>query len=210
MHLIRDMLANALAEAQASGQLPSAPPIDVPVEHRRAPTTATTPPACPLRLARSLRMNPLEIANRLVPLIPPATPWRVCGWSRPGFINFALEPRWLAGQVETVLEEGAAFGNVLLGKGESVQVEFVSINPTGPIHVGHARGGVLGDVLARVLDAAGFNVTRSTTSTTPATRWTTSTARSTPDTSRRLAGRGAAAGRLRGRVHGGRRQGDRG
>ena len=78
----------------------------------------------------------------------------------PGFINFALDPRWLAEQVETVLEEGAAFGNVSLGKGESVQVEFVSINPTGPIHVGHARGGVLGDVLARVLDAAGFSVTR--------------------------------------------------
>ncbi len=160
MHLIRDMLANALAEAQASGQLPSAPPIDVPVEHPSSPDHGDYASSLPLRLARSLRMNPLEIANRLVPLIPASDALARVWVEPPGFINFALEPRWLAGQVETVLEEGAAFGNVSLGKGESVQVEFVSINPTGPIHVGHARGGVLGDVLARVLDAAGFSVTR--------------------------------------------------
>ena len=160
MHLIRDMLANALAEAQASGQLPSAPPIDVPVEHPSSADHGDYASSLPLRLARSLRMNPLEIANRLVPLIPASDALARVWVEPPGFINFALEPRWLAGQVETVLEEGAAFGNVALGEGESVQVEFVSINPTGPIHVGHARGGVLGDVLARVLDAAGFSVTR--------------------------------------------------
>ena len=160
MHLIRDMLANALAEAQASGQLPSAPPIDVPVEHPQSAEHGDYASSLPLRLARSLRMNPLEIANRLVPLIPASDALARVWVEPPGFINFALEPRWLASQVETVLEEGASFGNVPLGKGESVQVEFVSINPTGPIHVGHARGGVLGDVLARVLDAAGFSVTR--------------------------------------------------
>ena len=160
MHLIRDMLANALAEAQASGQLPSAPPIDVPVEHPSSTDHGDYASSLPLRLARSLRMNPLEIANRLVPLIPASDALARVWVEPPGFINFALEPRWLADQVETVLEEGEAFGNVSLGKGESVQVEFVSINPTGPIHVGHARGGVLGDVLARVLDAAGFSVTR--------------------------------------------------
>ena len=160
MHLIRDMLANALAEAQASGQLPSAPPIDVPVEHPQSAEHGDYASSLPLRLARSLRMNPLEIANRLVPLIPASDALARVWVEPPGFINFALEPRWLASQVETVLDEGAAFGNVPLGMGESVQVEFVSINPTGPIHVGHARGGVLGDVLARVLDAAGFSVTR--------------------------------------------------
>ena len=160
MHLIRDLLANALAEAQASGHLPSAPPIEVPVEHPSSADHGDYASSLPLRLARSLRMNPLEIANRLVPLIPAGDALARVWAEPPGFINFALEPRWLAGQVETVLEEGSAFGNVSLGGGESVQVEFVSINPTGPIHVGHARGGVLGDVLARVLDAAGFSVTR--------------------------------------------------
>ena len=160
MHLIRDLLANALAEARASGQLPSAAPIDVPVERPQSPDHGDYASSLPLRLARSLRMNPLEIANRLVPLIPTGDSLARVWVEGPGFINFALEHRWLASQVEAVLEEGAAFGNVSLGRGESVQVEFVSINPTGPIHVGHARGGVLGDVLARVLDAAGFSVTR--------------------------------------------------
>ena len=160
MHLIRAMLADALDEAQASGQLPSVPPIEVPVEHPQSAEHGDFASSLPLRLARSLRMNPLEIANRLVTLIPASDALARVWVEPPGFINFALEPRWLAEQVETVLEEGAAFGNVPLGEGESVQVEFVSINPTGPIHVGHARGGVLGDVLARVLDAAGFSVTR--------------------------------------------------
>ena len=160
MHLIRDMLANALAEAQASGHLPSAPPIEVPVEHPQSAEHGDYASSLPLRLARSLRMNPLEIADRLVQRIPDSDALARVWVEPPGFINFALEPSWLASQVETVLEEGPAFGNVNLGNGESVQVEFVSINPTGPIHVGHARGGVLGDVLAGVLDAAGFSVTR--------------------------------------------------
>ena len=160
IHLIRDMLANALAAAHESGQLPSAAPIDVPVEHPQNSDHGDYASSLPLRLARSLRMNPLEIANRLVPLIPADDAVERVWVEGPGFINFALEPRWLASQVDTVLEEGASYGNVSLGKGESVQVEFVSINPTGPIHVGHARGGVLGDVLASVLDAAGYNVTR--------------------------------------------------
>ena len=112
MHLIRDMLANALAEAQASGQLPSAPPIDVPVEHPQSAEHGDFASSLPLRLARSLRMNPLEIANRLVPLIPASDALARVWVEPPGFINFALEPRWLASQVETVLEEGAAFGNV--------------------------------------------------------------------------------------------------
>ncbi len=160
MQHIRDLLANALDEAQASGQLPSAPPIDVPVERPQSADHGDYASSLPLRLARSLRMNPLEIANRLVPLIPAVDALARVWAEPPGFINFALEHRWLASQVEAVLEAGNSFGNVSLGKGESVQVEFVSINPTGPIHVGHARGGVLGDVLARVLAAAGYNVTR--------------------------------------------------
>jgi arginyl-tRNA synthetase len=78
----------------------------------------------------------------------------------PGFINFSLKPSWLASSVESILEEGEAYGNVPLGKGEPLQVEFVSVNPTGPIHVGHARGAVLGDALANILSAAGYEVTR--------------------------------------------------
>ena len=78
----------------------------------------------------------------------------------PGFVNFRLGEGWLRDQVEAVRRAGAAFGNVDSGAGRRVQIEFVSVNPTGPVHVGHARGAVLGSALARTLAAAGCEVTR--------------------------------------------------
>ena len=78
----------------------------------------------------------------------------------PGFINFRLRDDWLAGQVETIRRDGQGYGALEVGSGRSVIVEFVSVNPTGPVHVGHTRGAVLGSTLARVLEAAGYSVTR--------------------------------------------------
>ncbi|MBO3282455.1 arginine--tRNA ligase, partial [Intestinimonas butyriciproducens] len=66
----------------------------------------------------------------------------------PGFINFFLSPRWFADVVKSVLSAGADYGRTDYGRGEKVQVEFVSANPTGPMHMGNARGGALGDCLA--------------------------------------------------------------
>ena len=78
----------------------------------------------------------------------------------PGFINFTLSPEWLQGQVDAVLAAGETFGSTDAGAGKRVQVEFVSVNPTGPVHVGHARGAVIGSVLASALAAAGYDVSR--------------------------------------------------
>ena len=78
----------------------------------------------------------------------------------PGFINFTLSNRWWHEQVTQVLRQGPAFGRCDQGQGRKVQVEFVSANPTGPLHVGHGRGAAVGDALARVLDAAGYRVSR--------------------------------------------------
>jgi arginyl-tRNA synthetase len=105
-------------------------------------------------------MNPLEIAQRLASLIHPADAVDRVWVEAPGFINFSLGPGWLTSRVEDILEEAESYGNISLGKEEPIQVEFVSVNPTGPIHVGHARGAVLGDALANVLSAAGYRVTR--------------------------------------------------
>ena len=159
-HMIRERLEQALLEAQEGGLLPRVAPIGVSVERPQNTEHGDFATSLPLRLARSLRMNPLEIAQRLATLIHPGDALAQVWVEGPGFINFSLEPRWLAARVEDILEEGESYGNVPLGRGEPVQVEFVSINPTGPIHVGHARGGVLGDVLAKVLSAAGYNVTK--------------------------------------------------
>ena len=80
--------------------------------------------------------------------------------ARPGFINFTLKHSWLQGQVEAVRASGGEFGNIAVGEGEKVQVEFVSANPVGPLHIAHARGGVIGSALANILAAAGYDVTR--------------------------------------------------
>ncbi|MBF8266887.1 MAG: Arginyl-tRNA synthetase [Dehalococcoidia bacterium] len=155
-----ELLEQALQQAQEVGLLPPGTPTDVTVEHPQSPEHGDFATSLPLRLARSLRMNPLEIARRLAPLIPPAEVVERVWTEPPGFINFSLKAGWLSSQVESILQEGETYGNVDLGRGERVQVEFVSVNPTGPIHVGHARGAVQGDALAAVLSAAGYQVTR--------------------------------------------------
>jgi len=78
----------------------------------------------------------------------------------PGFINFTLKGDWLASQVDTILAAGDLYGNIDLGRGRRVQLEFVSVNPTGPLHVGHGRGAILGSTLASVLTAAGYKVAK--------------------------------------------------
>jgi arginyl-tRNA synthetase len=76
----------------------------------------------------------------------------------PGFINFTLNAQWLAGQVNSILEASGSYGNIEIGRGKRVQIEFVSVNPTGPLHVGHGRGAILGSTLANALAAAGYKV----------------------------------------------------
>jgi len=76
----------------------------------------------------------------------------------PGFINFTLKSDWLTQQVDAILKQGDTYGNVELGQGRRVQIEFVSANPTGPLHVGNGRGAILGSTLANILTSAGYNV----------------------------------------------------
>jgi arginyl-tRNA synthetase len=76
----------------------------------------------------------------------------------PGFINFTFGNDWLTRQVSNILSSGDSYGNINLGQGKRIQIEFVSVNPTGPLHVGHGRGAILGSTLANVLNTAGFDV----------------------------------------------------
>ena len=158
--MISDLLDQALQEARDSEFLPPGTAVDVSLEHPQSAEHGDFATSLPLKLARSLRMSPIEIAQRIAPLVPPADAVERVWAEPPGFINFSLKSAWLASQLEYIIAEGEDYGNVDLGRGESVQVEFVSVNPTGPIHVGHARGAVLGDALASVLAAAGYSVTR--------------------------------------------------
>ncbi|MBQ1263004.1 MAG: arginine--tRNA ligase, partial [Oscillospiraceae bacterium] len=111
--------------------------------------------------ARNMRTSPKNIADALVGNISlDGTLFAKCEVAGPGFINFFLSEDWAANVVSAVLSEGENYGRSDFGRGEKVMVEFVSANPTGPMHIGNARGGALGDCLAAVLDWSGHDVTR--------------------------------------------------
>ncbi len=113
-----------------------------------------------LQLAKPLKRNPREIAAQLVKALPDSPLLARAEVAGAGFINLTLAPAAKLGIVATVLSQGADFGRSALGGGQSIQVEFVSANPTGPLHVGHGRGAAYGASLASLLDFAGFKVTR--------------------------------------------------
>ena len=154
------MVATAVQRARQEGaiQLESVP--DVLVERPGNPDHGDFATSLPLRLARATRINPLKLAETLIEFIPAAEEVDRVEAAHPGFINFHLNDKWIQAQVEVVREAGSEYGNVPAGQGRPVMVEFVSVNPTGPVHVGHTRGAVLGSALANTLDAAGYAVTR--------------------------------------------------
>ncbi len=100
----------------------------------------------------------MTIAEDIVGLMAPGPEIDSIVTAPPGFINFTLNNNWLTKQIESILLAGDAYGNIDLGQGSRVQVEFVSVNPTGPLHVGHGRGAILGSTLTNMLAAAGYKV----------------------------------------------------
>ncbi len=155
-HLVRQ----ALTEAQTADALPSVAVDEVAIERPQNPEHGDFASSLPLKLARPMRMNPLQIAERIAERIPHDGLLQSASAARPGFINFALSQAWLQRQVDTIRQAGDAFGSIDAGGGQRVQIEFVSANPVGPLHIAHARGGVIGSALANALQAAGYDVTR--------------------------------------------------
>ena len=160
MNLIEDMVSRSVEQARRDGflQLETVP--EVQLERPANPQHGDFATSLPLRLARATRINPLQVAERLVSLIPGGEQIERVVAAPPGFINFFLRDRWVQEQVEAVRQAGPEYGNVDLGQHRRMMVEFVSVNPTGPVHVGHTRGAVLGSALANILVAAGYDVTR--------------------------------------------------
>jgi arginyl-tRNA synthetase len=153
-----ELLTQAATQAQQRGKLPSVALPPVTIERPQNPEHGDYASSLALKLARSAGTNPMEIARELAKLMPPAAEIESTVAAPPGFINFTLKDNWLIQQVDTILSNGDTFGNIDLGHGSKVQVEFVSINPTGPLHVGHGRGAILGSTLSNVLTAGGYDV----------------------------------------------------
>lgn len=113
-----------------------------------------------LVLAKPLKQNPRAIATQIIEALPASDYIAKTEIAGAGFINFFLNAQSQQAVVNDIFKDGASYGRNNAGNGQKVQVEFVSANPTGPLHVGHGRGAAVGDCLARLLDATGWDVTR--------------------------------------------------
>lgn len=153
---LRQGVAAACAQAMAAGTLPEAALPDFVIETPKDEKNGDFSTNLAMQLTRILRQNPRKIAEAIVGGIDlPGLVERV-EIAGPGFINFYLVPGWLNRVLPAIQEEDADYGKSNAGGGERVQVEFVSANPTGLLHMGNARGGALGDTLAAVLNEAGY------------------------------------------------------
>jgi arginyl-tRNA synthetase len=161
---IKNHLANlveqAIRNAQQGGALPTFTIPDVTIERPQKKELGDFASSTPLKLAREARRAPLQIAQAIVGNFPADPVVAKAEAAAPGFINITLSDAWVAKQVETILAEGEAFGNLQAEPRQRINVEYVSTNPTGPMHVGSGRNGAIGDTLANVLKAAGHDVWR--------------------------------------------------
>lgn len=153
-------IQSAAEEAMASGDVPQVPLPEIVIEQPAKPEHGDYASNLPLRLARAARANPLDLAKTIAGRIKASGMLATAEAAPPGFINFRLSEPWLVKQVDAIVAAGAAFGDVALGNGALVQVEFVSANPTGPLTAGNGRGAAIGSVLASILEAAGYSVQR--------------------------------------------------
>ncbi|MCE2456358.1 MAG: arginine--tRNA ligase [Dehalococcoidia bacterium] len=157
---VAQLISSALDAAISSGTLPEVDVQDLSIERPQKAENGDFSCSLAMKLARPMRMNPRAIGQAIVDSLP-NSPLVGSAWlAGPGFVNFSFNEEWLRSQVDVVIESGSSYGDSASTRDVKVQVEFVSVNPTGPVHVGHARGAVLGSALANVLAAAGYDVQR--------------------------------------------------
>ncbi len=158
---LRELIMDALGRLTAEEAVPAVPlpdfNIEIPADKSHGDFAANTAMVC----ARAFKLPPRKIAELICDKIDlTGSLFDRAEIAGPGFMNFFLGDKWFSDVVENVLSEKENFGRTELGKGKKVLVEFVSANPTGPMHIGNARGGAIGDCLASVLDWAGYHAER--------------------------------------------------
>jgi len=157
---IAELLTKAIIRAQEAGKIPSVTVPEVIIERPQKPEHGDYASSIPLKLARVVGMKPMALAQEIAVCIEPGAEIASATVAPPGFINFRLKDDWLAVQVDNILAAASAYGDMSLGQNQKIQIEFVSLNPTGPLHAGHGRGAVLGSTLCNVMKAAGYDVTK--------------------------------------------------
>ncbi len=152
---LSELFAQALREVA-----PDAAQTEILIERPKLATHGDYACNLAMQLAKPLRKSPRDIAQALIAALPASDAVAKMEIAGAGFINVFITTAAKQGVVRGVLQAGAGYGHIHLGAGRKVGVEFVSANPTGPLHVGHGRGAAVGDCLCSVLHAAGWNVTR--------------------------------------------------
>ena len=158
---VREIIMKSLGELVSTGELSAEPipafNVEIPADKSHGDLSTNVAMIC----ARAFKMAPRKIADLIISkIILDGTYFEKVEVAGSGFINFFLSQKWFSEVVSSVLDEKKHYGETNLGQGKKLMVEFVSANPTGPMHIGNARGGAIGDCLAAVLEKAGYNVTR--------------------------------------------------
>ncbi|WP_140727772.1 arginine--tRNA ligase [Pseudomonas sp. Hp2] len=158
---LRALIGQGIEALRANGTLPADTlPPDFVVERPKTREHGDFATNAAMLLAKAARTNPRALAQALVDALPASDDVARVEIAGPGFINFHLAPSAYQREVVTVIKQAHDYGRGLAGKGHTVGVEYVSANPTGPLHVGHGRAAAIGDSLARLLEANGWNVKR--------------------------------------------------
>lgn len=158
-HSIEHLLKQALNSLQKSGEIPGDLDVDIKVENARDPVHGDYASNLALILAKPCRQAPRKLAERLVQALPADATVEKIEIAGAGFINFFMRSSARSLIVAEILKKGMDFGRSNLGQNQKVIIEFVSANPTGPLHVGHGRSAAFGATLSNVLRAAGYDVT---------------------------------------------------
>ncbi len=158
---VRNIVKNALTAAIDKGELPECTVSEIAVETPKEKEHGEFSTNIAMQLSKQVRQAPVKTAAVLIGNMDFTDTYiSRAECAGPGFINFYLDDSWLYDALKIISHEREDYGKINIGHGRKVMVEFVSANPTGPLHMGNARGGALGDCIASVLSAAGYDVTR--------------------------------------------------
>ena len=155
---IRSLVEQALVAAQAAGDIPQFAVPEVSVEHPQRPEDGDFSANLPLRIQGLAKMKAIEVAEALRPHVPEHEAVSNVTVAPPGFLNLYLDPSWVTRQIEPIIAAGPDYAATDRFEGQRVQLEYVSANPTGPIHVGNGRGAAIGSTLANVMRSTGYTV----------------------------------------------------
>ena len=159
-NIINAALSQALTKLKASGGVPASFRGDIRITRTKNKDHGDFTSNIAMMLAKAAGRNPRELAQDIIEHLPDQKEIDKVEIAGPGFINFFLIPQAGLSQINTILEQRENYGRSAIGQQQMVQVEFVSANPTGPLHVGHGRGAAYGATVANLLEAIGFNVHR--------------------------------------------------